>query len=258
VGLAVWIAVTAALGADAETDVQRYIKAASALFQSLDDERALQQLAQAKALPHQIDDSILISLYEGLILSDAGRTAESEAAFREAFALDPDARLPAPASPKLEAWIERIRASVKLRLARVPEPPKPPSSDTPAAPVLAPTPAASPPVVTAPERSASLATWVPAVTGAVLLAGAGTCWALEQGVESRLRAGDPSITTSAQLNAVVRSGRTYTAVGWTLGGLGGAGVLTAAGIATFGHRTPSVGVTFQGSSPALMLSGAFP
>jgi hypothetical protein len=187
------------------TEARRYIQAAAVLFGALDNKRALEQLARAKAVPHSVEDDVLISLYEGLIQSDNGRAEESEAAFRAAFALDPEAALPIPVSPKLEASIERIRQEVKKTLARTqrvtPPPQQPPPKRVEEAP---------PAAVAVVEPPAPSRAWVgPAVVGAALLAGAAVFLGLEQGVEGRLRAADASIMSRAQLDGVYGDGHTF-------------------------------------------------
>jgi hypothetical protein len=205
------------------SEVRRYIQAAAVLFASLDNQGALEKLAQAKAVPHAVEDDVLISLYEGLITSDEGHTADSEAAFRAAFALDPNAPLPIRVSPKLEAWIERVRQEVKRRLVHAqlvpaaPQQPKPVEAAPPAAVEL-------PPPAEAPRRA-----WIPAAAvGAALLAGAVVCAVLEMSIERRLNAGDTTITTLAQLDDVYSQGRAFTVAGITLGAAAAAAAVVAA------------------------------
>jgi hypothetical protein len=218
-----------------EREVRRYLQAAAALYRSLDNERALEQLAEARALPHRLDDSVQISLLEGLVFSDLGNHSESEAAFRAAFALDPEAKLPFPVSPKLQAWMERLRAETIKQVGRTPidvhdEAPStpvvaPPAEPPPAPPLVAP----PPPDVRAARPGPGPSPWIPAAVGGALLAGAGVCAFLEQGVEMRLRSGDPTITTTSQLDGVVRDGRAYTTAGVVLAATGAA----ALGVAGF-------------------------
>jgi tetratricopeptide (TPR) repeat protein len=219
-----------------EREVRRYLQAAAALYRSLDNERALEQLAEARALPHRLDDSVQISLLEGLVFSDLGNHSESEAAFRAAFALDPGAKLPFAVSPKLEASIERLRAETIKQLRRSPpidvraEAPPAPSVAFPAEPPPAPLLITPPsPDVHASRPAPGPSPWIPTAVGGALLAGAGVCAFLEQGVEMRLRSGDPTITTTSQLDGVVREGKAYTTAGVVLAATGAA----ALGVAGF-------------------------
>jgi hypothetical protein len=203
-----------------EREVRRYLQAAAALYRSLDNERALEQLAEARALPHRLDDSVQISLLEGLVFSDLGNHSESEAAFRAAFALDPGAKLPFPVSPKLQASIERLRAETIKQLDKAPPTPAvaPPAEAPPAPPLVAPL----SPDVQASRPAPGPSPWIPTAVGGALLAGAGVCALLEQNVEMRLRSGDPTITTTSQLDGVVRDGRAYTTAGVVLAATGAA------------------------------------
>jgi hypothetical protein len=221
---ALLLTLASTLAADAASEpseARRYIQAAAVLFASLDNHGALEKLAQAKAAPHALEDDVLISLYEGLIMSDEGRAADSEAAFRAAFALDPNAPLPIRVSPKLEASIEKVRQEVKRTLTRAQLLPaaQPPRQLEPPPVVIE-----APPPALAPRRA-----WIPAaVAGTALLATALVFAGLEQGIEARLRSGDPSITAADQLDAVYGQGRAFTIAGLALGAAAAAVVVIAA------------------------------
>jgi hypothetical protein len=60
---------------------------------------------------------VRIALFEGLILSDMGMHEEAVAAFKSALLLEPEASLPAPASPQLTREFEGIRKEVREELA---------------------------------------------------------------------------------------------------------------------------------------------
>ncbi len=104
-----------------DSDVQRQISSAVSLYDDLEYERALEQLAKARPLAVTRDDQVALFLLEGIILADLGRTEPSNAAFRAALALDPEARLPMQVSPKVVAEFQSLRADA--RQARVEEPP---------------------------------------------------------------------------------------------------------------------------------------
>jgi tetratricopeptide (TPR) repeat protein len=100
-------------------DVQRYLQAAARLYESLDYDQALEQLARAKALAPRADEGVEISLYEGIIYADmSGHREQSQAAFRAALLLRPDARLPVRVSPKVERDFEQLRRQVTQELSR--------------------------------------------------------------------------------------------------------------------------------------------
>ncbi|MEW5743569.1 MAG: hypothetical protein AB1938_31950, partial [Myxococcota bacterium] len=82
-------------------DAQRYILAASRLYENLEYERALDQLKKARGVSGGVEDDVNIALYEGIILSDMGRKEEAVAAFREGLYLKPEANLPVKVAPKI-------------------------------------------------------------------------------------------------------------------------------------------------------------
>jgi tetratricopeptide (TPR) repeat protein len=98
-------------------EVQRYLNAAARLYENLDYERALEQLARAKRYGRGVDDDVLIALYEGVILADLGRKEDALSAFRTGLLLRPDAKLPVKVSPKVAKDFELVRGEVQRELA---------------------------------------------------------------------------------------------------------------------------------------------
>lgn len=154
-GVWLWVAAAPAVAAGGTgDDVRRFIQAAAKLYESLDYDQALEQLAHAKALGPRADEGVEISLYEGIIYADmSGHRDQSQAAFRAALLLRPDARLPVKVSPKVEREFEQLRKQVVQEQPKVgKKPPRPP-----------PSPAASDrPVAAAPPSSPSLVPDAPA------------------------------------------------------------------------------------------------
>jgi tetratricopeptide (TPR) repeat protein len=109
-------------------EAARYIKAAERLYEALEYERALEQLAQARRLPRSLAEDVRIALFEGLILSDMGRRGDARVSFKTGLLLDPDARLPVRAAPKVEREFEEIRDQVRKELGLPPRPPPPPEA----------------------------------------------------------------------------------------------------------------------------------
>ncbi|REG32856.1 hypothetical protein ATI61_104146 [Archangium gephyra] len=101
----------------AEEQSERYIAAGERLYESLEYERALAQFAQARRLPRNLAQDVRIALFEGLILSDMGMHEEAVAAFKSALLLEPEAALPAPASPQVTREFEGIRKEAREELA---------------------------------------------------------------------------------------------------------------------------------------------
>jgi hypothetical protein len=136
-----WLPAPAARAAPGE--FESYLQAAVRLYDSLDYERALEYLGRAKAKAGSVDDDVQVSLYEGIVLAELGRTDDSTAAFRAALLLRPEARLPLKVSPKVEEAFQLEQARVQKELAARPQaPPAPPTSPPRAKP---PTPPATPP-----------------------------------------------------------------------------------------------------------------
>jgi hypothetical protein len=98
---------------------QRYLDAASMLYQKLENERALEQLKKARTASTGVDDDVAIALYEGIILSDMGKKEEAIAAFREGLSLKPDAQLPMKVAPKIAELFATTRADVVKQLAPI-------------------------------------------------------------------------------------------------------------------------------------------
>ncbi len=119
--LAQCLALAGALQASAQTmePAQRYLLAASRLYQGLEYERALEQVKRARTVTAGVADDAAIARYEGVLLYELGKKDEALAAFREALYLEPDGGLPLKVSPKIADAFETIRAAVKKELAPV-------------------------------------------------------------------------------------------------------------------------------------------
>lgn len=114
--LALWVFGSPAGGFAQSAEISRYLAAAAGLYESLEYEKALEQLATAKKVPHGVDDDVLIGLYEGVIYADMGKADESTSAFRAALYLKDEAKLPVKVSPKVERDFETLRAAVQKEL----------------------------------------------------------------------------------------------------------------------------------------------
>jgi len=99
------------------TASQRCIAAAAQLYEQLEYEGALEQLAKARASPRTQDDDVAIALYEGVILAEMGKPADSAAAFRAGLLLKPSAVLPVKVSPKVQSVFEGVRRDVTAKAA---------------------------------------------------------------------------------------------------------------------------------------------
>lgn len=149
-----WVACLLTVGlmpgtARAQDDFDRYLGSAVQLYESGENEDALEQLQRARKLAQGIAQDVAVALHEGLILADMGKTEQSRAAFRRGLTLDPEAKLPIKVGPKVEQSFEEVRKIVKDRIARGGRKPPPPPTPTPPAPEPKET---KPPVVAGTDR----------------------------------------------------------------------------------------------------------
>ncbi len=98
-------------------EVKKFVNAAITLYENLEYEKALKQLQKARAKAAGPDDEMKIGLLEGIVLADLGKEERSLTAFKTAFGLDPDAKLPVEVSPKVSVIAEKARANVRKFLA---------------------------------------------------------------------------------------------------------------------------------------------
>jgi tetratricopeptide (TPR) repeat protein len=98
-------------------EVGRYITAAAQLYESLEYERALEQLERAKNFPRTVENDVAIALYEGIILEELGRKDQALTAFKTGLLLRPEVGLPVRVSPKVKLDFEGVRAEVRKELA---------------------------------------------------------------------------------------------------------------------------------------------
>lgn len=98
-------------------EVRKYLNSAATLYEKLEYEKALKQVARARAKASGAEDEVAVAMYQGIILADMGREEKAVAAFESGLSLDPDAKLPLEVSPKVEAIFEKARTRVRKLLA---------------------------------------------------------------------------------------------------------------------------------------------
>jgi hypothetical protein len=76
-----------ALPAFSGEQLERFLTAASRLFENLEYERALEQLGNAKKFAVTADEQAQVALYEGVVLVELGRPDDAHAAFQTALFL---------------------------------------------------------------------------------------------------------------------------------------------------------------------------
>lgn len=170
--------------ARAEDDFQRYINAVAQLYASGESERALEQLERARLRSWEVEQDVLVELYEGLILLDLGQREQALAAFEAGLLLDPEATLPVKVSPKVSGAFEEVRKQVRKKLAQSEGPPAKPKLE-PSAP---PTPKPFEPRLEVVEQARSRVPVAPLVLAGVGVTAAGV--GVVFGVKSRSSAAE--------------------------------------------------------------------
>jgi hypothetical protein len=250
------------LPAQAQNDsaLQGYLFSVRRLYESLEYEQALGQIARAKRFASTVHDDVILSLYEGIILADLNRWDESAATFKAGLFLLPNAPLPITVSPKVKEHFEAVRQEVLREIAAAkesaqpfPSNPPPPGAERSLAEAQSPragdAPSEKKPAPKRTERTSVAAdavptasstaaergllrpqVLIPAIGGGVLMAAGGTSWAVSRRELSRLRSADPSLATLEDIRRSASRGSTYQTVGVGLLGAGVVGVGIAAGL----------------------------
>ncbi|MCP3100323.1 hypothetical protein LZ198_15745 [Myxococcus sp. K15C18031901] len=255
-------------------DVRRYLVSIHQLIEDLAYERALEQVARGKKVSRGPEDDVAISLYEGILLAElsAERLDDSNAAFKAALFLAPDAQLPLSVSPKLKRRFEAMREEVLGELALRGEDRGPLKTD---APTLQRGPASRGPLPDEaprrPEPSSSplseeipsLPTTreraiIPAIAGGALVVTAGVFWKLAEGRKSRLMHRPQELRTEADARTLAQSARGMqtVSVGLLVGGLMGLGVATGMYLLGAPDAPAPVQVGLDGTS--VSISGKLP
>ncbi|MBZ4373747.1 hypothetical protein [Corallococcus sp. AS-1-6] len=260
------------------SEVKSHLNAIANLYEELEFESALGQVATARQQASGPEDDVELSLWEGLLLAELIRTEEASAAFTSALVLRPDAQLPVKVSPKVSNQFEALRKAVKrAQQARrdLPSPTPAPRQTTDAPREVAPpssppriaspsdiasAPTASPLQVTQEARTGSLRSraYIPAIAGGALTVAGGISWALSRGEASKLRNADPSLATSADIDRSVPRGRTLQAAGVGLLGVGVLGLGLAAGMYLMGAPEEKFAMRMGTDGRSALVYGRWP
>lgn len=251
--------------AQGSSEVQAYLLSVKRLYEDLENESALKQIARAKTLPRTEDEDVTLSLYEGLVQADLSHWDESAAAFKAALLQRPDAQLPVKVPPKVEQHFEKVRQEVKQEIAaraKPPEPPPPPPAPPPET-KLAPSPSepvaglGGPPPEVSQRSITRPQVLLPAITGGVLLVAGGTSWALSRQELSKLNSDDPSIPDRDAAHNVASKGRTLQSLGVGLLGAGAVG-LGLAGWYAFGSGEDKTALQVGTDGTSAFVQGRWP
>jgi len=206
---------------------KKYLDAAIRLYNAFEFERALEQLAKARASTTGPDLDVSIALYEGVLQLELGRDELGETAFKTALSLEPNAVLPARVSPKVQQLFEKLKTEMSKPIPPAP-PPTPPPALTPASTDPA------PPLVPAVQQQRRGPQppgwwWAPAAAG-VVFAGSGTALLfLAKTRSDQLRGvgsgGDFDLATAERYRS---DGKLYQALGFTALSVGIACVVASA------------------------------
>ncbi|MCC7387022.1 MAG: hypothetical protein IT384_34620 [Deltaproteobacteria bacterium] len=189
--------ILAAWPGSARADGKRDLEDGIAFYENLDTERAIERLrAATKAADLGSADRARAFLYLGIVSYEIGRERDADAAWKDAFAIDPKIPAPPGTSPKVIQAMDKLRAAGKGGSTVTPTPPVTPGPGEPkTTPEITPeiTPAPPPVGEPSPPPTASGGTsWLlwggigVAAVGAVvltivLISGSGSACAIDRG-----------------------------------------------------------------------------
>lgn len=258
--------------AQGDSKVQDYLTSVNRLYEDLEYEQALGQIARARRLALTMAEKVELALYEGIILADMSRWEESAAAFKAALSLNPAAKLPVKVSPKVAQHLEAVRQQVQRDQALATpsgQTPTPPPSQDAARPLAeAPPPEAKIPLASpaVPAAATEVAqpdplrpqVLIPAIGGGVLTVAGCTFWALSRKELSRLRNNAPELATLEDARSSASHGKTYQTVGVGLLGAGLASLGTAAGMYFLGTSSNQVALGLSTDGTSAFVQGVWP
>jgi hypothetical protein len=120
--------------AQEKTPAQPHIEAALLHYESLEYEKALEELDRAQRRARAPEDTVSILLFEGVILAELGREEEAVAAFEAALRLQPEAVFPLVVAPKIKQQLEAAREALKAQAQTEQRPAEPGAATADASP----------------------------------------------------------------------------------------------------------------------------
>lgn len=278
------VCLSTAAFAQQSPEVTKYLQATITLYENLEYAKALAQVQKAKSKAKTPDDEARCGVIEAIVLADMGKDDKASKAFQEAFAIDPELKLPVAVAPKIAAIADKAREQVKKLLAPSLAQKKA-EEDKKAAEEQAKIDAAKaeedqrkrealaqqqkddderkkamqpPPAVVKAGPSARSLSWIP---GAVGLLSAGVATALFASASGRYNAllSGTSLTPTTAL-AARNTGKTEATLGWVFTGVAVAGIGAAVVMFLVGGDTaasPAVSVALSAEGAAVSWGGQF-
>jgi tetratricopeptide (TPR) repeat protein len=276
------VCLSTAAVAQQSPEVTKYLQATITLYENLEYAKALAQVQKAKSKAKTPDDEARCGVIEAIVLADMGKDDKASKAFQEAFAIDPELKLPVAVAPKIAAIADKAREQVKKLLAPSLAQKKA-EEDKKAAEEQAKIDAAKaeedarkrealvqqqkddderkkamqpPPAVVKTGPSARSLSWIP---GAVGLLSAGVATALFVSASDRYNAlvSGTSLTPTTAL-AARNNGKTEATLGWVFSGVAVAGIGAAVVMFLVGaDSAPAVSVLVSPDGGGVTWSGQF-
>jgi tetratricopeptide (TPR) repeat protein len=249
-----------------------HIDEAHRLYENLEYERALEQLALAQSSARADQGTLTVLLYKGIIFSDMGKPEEAFAAFKAALQLRPDAELPMVVSPKIQRLFDHIRKVALQNSVKTQEQPELQASaesepEPPVEPALPPAqPKAQATAKSAPTLSGSHEvrqggsmrrwSWIPMTAGTVGLGGGLYFFLSAEEKYERLNGDEPlSVEMAEELR---RDGKRQQNLAWVSAGVGGARLLAGGMMALFGQAPVQPQISMGHEQVSLGLAGDLP
>ncbi|RKG87183.1 hypothetical protein D7W82_14405 [Corallococcus sp. CA049B] len=274
-GMLLWLSLIPGVArGDVSPGVRLCTESITLLFEDLEYERALDQVARCKEGARGPEDEVVLSLYQGVILAElSGRLSDAEAAFTSALSMNPEAKLPLTVSPKVTRHFEAVRKRVLKALATRGAAREPLKQESVSEAQEVQAPREPLPVITAglPESSSSPVrevsgsraslrdqAMIPAVAGGALVVAAGVFWGVAEGRRSTLVGAAKDIHSEADARNVAHSARRLqtASVGLLVGGLVGLGAST--GMYLLGSPKKPVPVQLGLDGTSVFVSGRWP
>jgi len=249
-----------------------HIDEARRLYENLEYERALEQLALAQSSARADQGALTVLLYKGIILSDMGKPEEAFAAFQAALQLHPDAQLPMVVSPKIQRLFDHMRkvalqSSVKTQAQpeiqasaepglEPPVEPAPPRKQPKAQPDKAPESAVSGAHTVSQGGSLRRWSWVPMTAGTMALGGGLYFFLNAEGKYEKLNGDEPLSVEEAE--TLRRDGKRQQNLAWVSAGVGGALLLAGGMMALFGPAPVQPQISMGRAHVSLGLAGDLP